>query len=158
MDQPISTETALRDGLQAAGTDNAKQVLSNADLFAFVLGMFNHTVKMASGKGTDLALGFASKTLSTAKVAGKAVGSTNLQVGSVAAQIIITTASLVSVAGKTPSMAVAALADLAASGLTSTVAFAAVGTGIGTVIFAGSVAQLLLSGYQVHQACLVKAR
>jgi hypothetical protein len=45
---------------------------------------------------------------------------------------------------------IAALADLAASGLTTG---ALVATGVGTVFIAGSIAQLILSGYQSYEAC-----
>lgn len=181
MNTEITTKTALAKGLQAAGTENTRAVIQNPELFAFLLSNFNNTLKLASGKPADMVLGLTNKALATTKIAGKAANSSGVVVGITAAQILMTTASLVSVAGKSPTAAVvavgaafakktslalglagkddkrakclAALTDLAASGLTTALVAPTAATGIGAVLLAGSIAQLILSGYQAHQAC-----
>jgi len=184
MTKELTTAVALTAGLKSANTENTRAAINNPELFAFLLSNFNNTLKLTSGKPTDIAVGLASKALATSKLAGKSQGSTNVVIGTTAAQIILTTASLVSVAGKTPTVAVmaigaafakktalalglagkddkrakciAALTDLAASGLTTTVVASTAATGIGAVLLAGSIAQLILSGYQAHQACIAE--
>lgn len=46
-----------------------------------------------------------------------------------------------------------ALTDLVASGLTTGLLASTAARGIGAVFLAGSIAQLIVSGYQVLQAC-----
>lgn len=109
--------------------------------------------------------------MSTGKLAGMASGSGGIVISTTAGQIIVTTAGLVSVAGKGPTSAVifiraafakktslamslAALADLVASGLTTGGLLASTAaTRLTAVLLAGSIAQLVVSGYQAHQAC-----
>ncbi|MEX8496338.1 hypothetical protein [Leptothrix ochracea] len=182
MSQQLTPQELLAVGLKSANTESTKAILSNPDLFSFLLTNFNNTIKIASGKPADIAIGVTNKVLATGKLAGKASESSGIVVGITAAQIIVTTASLVSIAGKTPASAVvaigaafakktslalglagkddkqakclAALTDLAASGLTTGLVASTTATGIGAVLLAGSIAQLILSGYQVHQACI----
>ncbi len=181
MVQHATAEEILTAGLRTANTENTKAVLKNPDLFAFLLTNFNSTIKLASGKPADMVFGLANKTLATGKLVGKSSGSNNVLVGVTVAQILVTSASLISVAGKGPTGAMvtigaafakktslalglagsddkkakclAAAADVAASILTTAAVAPAAVTGIGIVILAGSVAQLLLSGYNAHQAC-----
>lgn len=185
MPAELTTQDALSAGLKAADTENTRAALKNPELFAYILANFNNTVKMASGKPSDIVVGFASKALSTTKLAGKTSGASGVVIGTTAAQILLTTASLVSVAGKSPTSAViavgaafakktslalglaggnakqakclAALTDLAASGLTTAAIATTTITGVGAVLLAGSIAQLIVSGYQVHQACVAKS-
>ena len=180
----VTSKDALSAGLKAANTENTRAVIRNPDLFAFLLSNFNNTLKLASGKPADVAIGLTSKALATGKFVGKAENASAVVIGITAAQILVTTASLVSVAGKSPTSAVvaigaafakktslafslaggddkrakciAALTDLAASGLTTALLAPAAGTGIGAVFLAGSIAQLILSGYQAQQACTAK--
>jgi hypothetical protein len=182
MTEALTTEEALSAGLRSANTENTRAIIQNPELFAFLLTNFNNTLKLASGKPSDIAIGFTAKALSTTKLVGKSKSSQGVVVGTTAAQILLATASLVSVAGKTPTTAVmaigavfakktalamglagkddkrakciAALADVAASGLTTAVVASTAATGIGAVLLAGSIAQLILSGYQAHQACV----
>ncbi|WP_156955226.1 hypothetical protein [Polaromonas glacialis] len=182
MTEAVTTKHILQQGLKANSTANTKAVLNNADLFAFLLTNFNNTLKLVSGNSTDVVLGLTNKALSTTKLMGKSSSSQNVVVGVTAAQIILTTASLVSVAGKGPASAVvavgaafvkktslalglagkddkqakclAALTDLAASGLTVALVAPTAVTGIGAVLLAGGIAQLILSGYNAHQACI----
>lgn len=182
MSQSFTTYEVLEKGLRSANTENTKAVLKDSDLFAFLVSNFNATLKLASGKPSDIAIGITSKALSTSKLAGKASKSSGVVIGATAAQIIVTTAGLVSVAGKGPTAAVvaigaafakktslalslaggddkkakclAALTDLAASGLTTGLLATTAATGIGAVLLAGSIAQLIVSGYQVQQACI----
>lgn len=184
MSDTSNSQEILAAGLQSANTPNTRAVLKNPDLFAFLLANFNNTIKLASGKPADMVIGIANKTLATGKLAGKASGSQGLVVGVTAAQILVISAGLVSVAGKGPGGAmvavgaafakktslalslagnddkkakcIAAMADLAAAGLTTAMVVPAAGTGIGAILLAGSVAQLILSGYQAHQACAAK--
>jgi hypothetical protein len=178
----LTTEAALEAGLKSANTGSTRAVIQNPKLFAFVLGTFDNTLKLASGKPSDVSIGLTSKALATTKIAGKAGGSAGIVVGATAAQILVTTAGLISLAGKSPTTTVvaigaafakktslalglagkddkqakclAALTDLAASGLTTALVAPTAGTGIGAMLLAGSIAQLILSGYQVHQACI----
>lgn len=182
MTESASSEEILAAGLRAANTENAKAVLKNPDLFAFLLSNFNNTIKLASGKPADIVIGLTNKSLATGKLVGKSSGSNNVLVGVTAAQILITSAGLISVAGKGPTGAMvaigaafakktslalglagsddkkakclAAAADVAASLLTTAAVAPAAVTGIGVVILAGSVAQLMLSAYNAHQACI----
>ncbi len=177
----FTTSEVLEKGLRKANTENTQAILKDADLFAFLVSNFNSTLKLASGKPADIAIGLSSKALSTSKLAGKASQANGVVIGATAAQIIVTSAGLVSVAGKGPTAAVvaigaafakktslalslaggddkkakclAALTDLAASGLTTGLLASTAATGIGAVLLAGSIAQLIVSGYQVQQAC-----
>lgn len=181
MTEEASTQEILTAGLRSANTENTKAVLKNPDLFAFLLANFNNTVKLASGKPADMVIGLTNKTLATGKLVGKSSGNNNVLVGVTVAQILVTSAGLISVAGKGPTGALvvigaafakktslalglagsddkkakcmAAAADVAASLLTTAAVAPAAVTGIGIVILAGSVAQLMLSGYNAHQAC-----
>lgn len=178
----ITTGEILDQGLRKADTENTRAVLKDADLYSFLISTFNGAIKLASGNPADIAVGLSSKTLATTKLVGKSSDSKNLVVGVTAAQIIMTTAGLVTVASKGPTSAVvaigaafakktslalslaggddkrakclAALTDLAASGLTAGLVLPSAATGIGAVVLAGSLAQLILSGYQVHKACI----
>lgn len=177
-----TTDAILMEGLQHANTAATRDVIKNPELFAFLVGNFNNTLKLVSGKPADMAIGLSSKALSTTKLAGKASAASGVVVGVTAAQILLTTASLVSVVGKTPAGAMisigavfakktslalglaggddkrakclAALTDLAASGLTTAAFASTTMTGVGAVLLAGSMAQLIVSGYQAHQACI----
>jgi len=179
------SDEILAAGLQSANTPATRAVLKNPDLFAFMLSNFNNTIKLASGKPADMAVAIANKTLSTGKLIGKSSGSQGVVVGVTAAQILVISAGLVTVAGKGPGGAMAAVgaafakktalalglagsddkqakclaaaADLTAAFITTVmVATPAAATGIGAVVLAGSIAQLILSGYQAHQACFAK--
>ena len=149
---------------------------------AFLLANFNNTLKLATGKPADMAIGLTSKALATTKLAGRAGGASGLVIGSAAAQILVQTAGLVTIAGKTPAgsmiaigaafakktslalgltgsddkraKCLAALTDLAASGLTTAGLIVATPTVVGSVLLVGSAAQLMLSGYQAYLACI----
>lgn len=182
MSDTFHTDKVLKSGLEHARTGPAREVINNPDLFAFVLAQFNNTLKLASGRPADIVLGLTNKTLATGKLVGKSTQSQGVVVGITAAQILVTSASLLSVAGKGPAGAMimvgavfakktslafglagsddkqakclSALADLAASGLTTAAVAPAAATGIGAVLLAGSIAQLVLSAYQAHNACI----
>jgi hypothetical protein len=184
MDGSTTAHEILVSGLQAANTEHTKAVLKNPDLFAFLLTNFNNTIKLASGKPADIVVGIANKTLATGKLVGKSSGNDGLLLGVSAAQILVITAGLVTIVGKGPGAAIvaigaafakktslalglagtedkkakclAAIADVAAAGLTTAMVAPTAATGIGAVVLAGSVAQLILSGYQAHQACTAK--
>ncbi|VWX63639.1 conserved hypothetical protein [Burkholderiales bacterium 8X] len=182
MASELTTDAALRASLQAADTDKTRAVLKDADLFAFALAQFNNTVKLASGKPIDLAVGLANKAASTGKLVGKSSNAQGLVVGITAAQILVATASLASV-GKSPVLAVsavfakktalafglaggddkkakciAAFADVAAAAITVAIYIPAAGTGIGAIVLGGSLAQLTLSSFQAYQACFAEGR
>jgi hypothetical protein len=142
-----------------------------------------------------VAFGFAEKTLSTSRVAGKATNSKNLTAASTGIQALVATASFVSLVGKTSPTAVlpvvgatfakktaltfglagdddkqarciAAAADIVAAGLSTWGAAAAaraaaaaatgVGAGVGGALLVLGAAQLVVAGYQAHQACLAR--
>jgi len=178
----LTTDVALSQALDSANTENTRAVIKNPELFAFLLTNFNNTVKLATGKPADMAVGLTSKALATTKLAGKAGGASGLVIGTTAAQMLVQTAGLVTVVGKTPAGAMiaigaafakktslalglagsddkrakclAALTDLAASGLTTAGLVIATPTVVGSVLLVGSAAQLMLSGYQTYQACI----
>lgn len=184
----LNSKDVLLAGLQKDSTANKRAALQNPELFGWLLTQFNQTLRLATGKPTDMVIAVANKSLSTGKLAAKSSQSSGLAISLTTAQIMVTSASLVTVAGKGPGGALvaigatfakksslalnlaggedkrakcmAAVADLAASGLTTTglliaTPLPAVGLVTGAMR-AGSIAQILLSIYQVEQACKVK--
>jgi hypothetical protein len=160
--QTLTTDVVLAKGLSAANTENTRAVLSNPDAFAFLLNMFNGTLGMASGSKADIVLGFAGKSLATTDVVAKMGGAKGVQLTSSAIQIMLSNASLISLAGNAHPGAViatvgatlatktslalgmaggddkkaaciAAAADLVAAGSTLTAGVITTSTGVGAV-------------------------
>jgi hypothetical protein len=158
----LTTDVVLEKGLRSANTKSTRAVLSNPDAFAFLLNMFNGTLGMVSGGKADIALGLAGKGLATTDLVAKVGGAKGVQITSSAVQIVLSTASLVSLAGKVhPGAAVAtitatvatktslalglagdddkkaaciaAAADLVAAGATLTAGVVTTSTGVGAV-------------------------
>lgn len=182
MDQAISTDQILTAGLQSVDTPNTRAVLKSPDLYAFLLASFNNTIKLTSGRPVDIVVGLTNKSLTVGKLIGKTSDNNNVMVGMNVAQMLVITANLATIAGKGPGGAVAtigaalakktslalglagnddkrakclaAATDLAAALLTTAAVAPTACTGIGMVVVAGSVAQIFLSAYQTHQACL----
>lgn len=179
MSASTNSQEILEQGLQCVDKPSTRAVLKNPDLFAYVLSIFNTAIKLASGKPAEMAVGVANKTLATGKLVGKASGNQDLLIGVGAAQILLISANLITLNGSGPGAAmatlgsvfakhtalalglagsddkkakcIAAIADLAAAGLTTGVIWSKETNGINNAALAGSVAQLILSGYQVYQ-------
>lgn len=162
MPPPLDTKTVLGTSLQQVNTPAAKAVLDNPSAFAFLLAMFNGTLGMVSGKPADVVMGLASKGLATADITAKVSGAKGVALTSSAIQILLTTASLASLAGKVhPAAAIAtvgaalatktslalgmagdddkraaciaAVADIAAAGGTMAAGILTTSTGVGAV-------------------------
>lgn len=110
MPTSMSTQSVLQTGLKQANTPATKAVLNNADAFAFLLGMFNGTLGMISGKPADVAMGLVGKGLATTDITAKSTGAKGVAITSSAIQIVLSTASLVALAGKVhPGAAIATI-------------------------------------------------
>lgn len=158
----LTTEVVLKIGLQKADKPSTRAVLNNPELFASLLNMFNGTLSMASGNKADIVMGLATKGLSTADIVAKSSASKGVALTSTTVQILLTTASLASLAGKVhPGAAIAtigatvatktslalglagdddkkaaciaAVADIAAASGTLAAGFITTGSGIGAV-------------------------
>lgn len=157
-----TTEEALRAELRRVATPNTRMVLNDSDAFSYMVKMFNGTLAMASGKGIDIAMGSLDKSIATVDLTSQASNSNKILLTSRTIQLLLESAKLASLAGKTNplgimatvgatlatktsialSMAgsdnkqatcIAAFSDMAAGGLTLTAGIAFSATGLGSL-------------------------
>ncbi len=157
-----TTEEALRSELRRVGTPSAKKVLADADAFSYMVRMFNGTLAMASGKPGDIAMAAIDKSMATIDLTSKSAGANKVLLTSRTIQLLLESAKLVSLAGKTnpvgivatvgatvatktsialgmagsdnkQAACIGAFADIAAGGLTLTAGVAFSATGVGSV-------------------------
>lgn len=144
------------------GTPQTSAVLKDADMISFMVKMFSGTLAMVSGKPGDIALGAIDKSIATVDLTSQSVNSEKILMTSRSIQLLLETAKLASLAGKTNPVGIAAtvgatlmtkvsiamslggsdskqdkciaaFADIAAGGLTLTAGVAFSTTGVGTV-------------------------
>ena len=152
----VATATEQQD------TPSMRAIRRDTDAYDFMLSMFNGSVAMMSGKGVDVALGSAGKVLATTDLLASSSGQQNLELGSKTVQMLLTSASLISLGAKAnPWIAVstigaatatkmsiafglandnqqakclAAITDLAAGGFSGVVGGLMISTGGGAVV------------------------
>lgn len=169
MGDAISSKQVLATSVREVDTPAVKAVRDDPEAFAFLLKMFDSTIGMVSGSRGDIAIGIINKGLAVTDIVSKHSQAPTVQAGpngvtltSTTIQILLTTASLTSLAGKVhPGAAIAtitaafatktslalglaggddkkaaciaAVADLAAAGATLAAGAITTGTGVGAV-------------------------
>ncbi|MDH0097364.1 hypothetical protein N7333_12335 [Pseudomonas sp. GD04158] len=184
MAHELTTEQVLSDSIKAVAvkSENVRAVQRDRELYLALLGIFNSTLKMAPDDTLKFAFAASNKAVTTGKLAGKATDSTSVIIGLSAAQLLIVTANLITQVGKGPGSAataigaafakktaiafgmigkddkqakcIAALSDLAASGLSAALVVPTAATGIGSIAMAISLAQIILTALQAYDACI----
>lgn len=158
----MKLEEHVATAVEKADTPATRAILRDTHAYDFMLGMFSGSVAMMSGKGIDVAIGSAGKVLATTDIVSTASGNRNLEIGSKTAQMLLTSASLLSLGAKTnPLIAIstigaasatkisiafglandnqqakclAAMTDLAAGGFNAVVGAGMISTGAGAVM------------------------
>jgi len=182
MPPEITLKEATDMALMQINTSNTRAVRDDTETYGYLLSMFNGTLSMASGKPSDIVIGMVNKGLATVSIASSVVNAKNIKLGTSVIQILVANANLVSLAGKASPAAVlitvgatfatkislalglagesdkrakclAAMADIAAAGGTLALGAMTAPAGVGALLIASSLAQLVLGGYKASKAC-----
>lgn len=181
----LDTQDSLNGVIKKVKTTNVQHLKEDTQAYDLLLGLVNETVKfaseVASGKTAGAVIAYSSKTLTAGKAAAGASGHKGIVAGAAAMQMLLQSASLISLAGKTnpavlfgsvgamfaskvslalglvegdkKAKLIGAFAEIAAATLggTALVAGSATLGVLGGAALVGCVAQVILASYKINQ-------